>query len=260
MFAPAVRQAVVDRLRAAGCVFAEDEAEVLLESAGTAAELEALLRRRVAGDPLEYVVGWTWFRGVRVAVDRGVFVPRRRTEWLVHEAASRVPPAGTVVDLGCGAGGIGLALAIAVPGVAVYAVDIEPAAVRCARRNLEPVGGQVFEGDLCEPLPATLSGHVDVFVANAPYVPSDAVELMPREARLFEPRRTLDGGADGLDVVRRVAEAAAAWLAPHGCLLVEVSAEQVPATREAFDRYRFTSSVSHDEDLDATVVIGDRRR
>ena len=194
------------RLRAAGCVFAEDEARLLVEAAGTPAELTELVDRRVGGVPLEHVLGWAEFCGLRIAVDPGVFVPRRRTELLVREAAALVSgPGAVVVDLCCGSGAVGAALAAVLDQPDVYAVDIDPAAVACARRNLEPVGGRVFEGNLYEPLPASLRGQVDVLVANTPYVPSDSVATMPPEARDHEPLAALDGGEDGLDVQRAVA-------------------------------------------------------
>jgi release factor glutamine methyltransferase len=255
---------IVARLRAAGCVFAEDEAAVLLASASGPAELAAMVEERVAGRPLEHVVGWVEFAGRRILVDPGVFVPRRRTELLVREAAARL---GTVVvDLACGCGAVGLAVGLEVgfdagPTVGtaeLHAVDIEPAAVACARRNLEPVGGRVYEGDLFEPLPRDLRGRVDVLVANVPYVPSDAVALMPPEARDHEPRVALDGGADGLDVLRRVAASAAGWLAPGGHVLMETGTGQVPAALDALAAGGLTPSSVHDEELAATVVIGRR--
>ena len=110
--------------------------------------------------------------------------------------------------------------------VELHAADLDPAAVRCARRNVAAAGGRVYQGDLYAPLPKQLRGRVDVLVANAPYVPADAVALMPPEARLYEARVALDGGVDGLDVLRRVAAGAAEWLAPGGRLLVETSEAQ----------------------------------
>ncbi len=113
----------------------------------------------------------------------------------------------------------GAALVAALDRAELYAVDIDPAAVRCARRNITATVGQVYEGDLYQPLPATLRARVDVLVVNAPYVPTEAIGLLPREARMHEPRVAFDGGADGLDVQRRVAAAAPQWLAPGGHLL-----------------------------------------
>jgi release factor glutamine methyltransferase len=244
---------VVSRLRAAGCVFAEDEARLLVEAAATPADLEDLVSRRVAGLPLEQVLGWADFLGLRIAVEPGVFVPRRRTALLAWRAATLARRGSVVVDLCCGSGAVGAAVFAAVPGVEVFAVDVEPAAVLCARRN---VSGAVYEGDLYEPLPPSLRGRVDVLVANAPYVPSDAVDLMPPEARLHEPLVALDGGADGLDVLRRVIAAAPSWLAPGGHLLFETSTGQSSAAVATVAAAGLTPELVTDEDLGATVVVG----
>ncbi|WP_456246232.1 HemK family protein methyltransferase [Longispora urticae] len=287
---------IVSRLRAVGCVFAEDEARLLVSAARTPAELAALVDRRVAGLPLEHVLGWAEFHGLRIAVDPGVFVPRRRTAFLADRAIALTRAALTshgravVVDLCCGSGAVGAALLAALPQeraadtagdnhppgtatapsaastgpeparsgvVELHAADIEPAAVRCARRNLG-ARGTVHEGDLYAPLPGTLRGRVDVLVANAPYVPTDAIDLMPPEARLYEPHVTLDGGSDGLDVQRRVAAGAARWLAPGGHLLVETGEHQAPATLELFTRHGLDSRIVTCDELSATVVIGTR--
>jgi release factor glutamine methyltransferase len=260
---------IVTRLRAAGCVFAEDEARVLIAAARTAADLAAMVDRRIAGLPLEQVVGWAEFCGRRIAVDPGVFVPRRRTEFLVDHAArlargaaDDVAQGGTrrtvVADLCCGTGAVGAALVAAVDGVELHATDIDPAAVRCARRNLAPIGGQVYLGDLYEPLPVALRGRVSVLAVNAPYVPTRAIGLLPAEARLYEPRVALDGGADGLDVQRRITDAAPSWLAPGGHLLIEVSDLQAAGTVETFARNGLIPSVVRSAELDATVIIGRR--
>ena len=289
---------IVARLRAAGCVFAEDEASLLISTARTPEELAVMVDRRVAGLPLEQVLGWAEFCGLRIAVDPGVFVPRRRTEFLVRQAAAvlargddpprppragiargddpprplragiarrddppRPPRAGAstgdiVVDLCCGAGAIGAALAAGVGQLEVHAVDIDPAAARCARRNLESSGGRVYEGDLFDPLPPALRGRVGVIVANVPYVPSDEVRLLPAEARAHEPLVALDGGPDGLDVLRRVAAGAPDWLAPGGHLLIETSERQVMPAIAAFEANGLAVRVESSDDLYATVVIG----
>jgi release factor glutamine methyltransferase len=259
MSSPALpASAVVDRLRAAGCVFAEDEARLLVSAARTPADLTAMVERRASGLPLEHVLGWAEFCGLRVAVDPGVFVPRRRTEFLVHQAVhltTRRPV--VVVDLCCGSGAVGLALAAALAPAELHAADIDPAAVRCARRNVA-ASGQVHEGDLYAPLPATLRGRVDVLAANVPYVPTEEVGLLPAEAREHEARVALDGGADGLDVLRRVAAEAALWLAPGGHLLVETSERQASRAAEAFTAGGLNAEVTASEELYATVVIGAR--
>lgn len=249
---------VVARLRAAGCVFAEDEAQLLISAAGTPDELEELVGRRVAGLPLEQVLGWAEFCGLRMAVDPGVFVPRRRTELLVREAAALAPAHAVVLDLCCGSGAVGAALAAALDDVELYAADIDPAAVRCARRNVAGAGGQVYEGDLYETLPDTLRGHIDILAVNAPYVPTESIRLMPPEARLHEPQAALDGGEDGLEIQRRVAAEAASWLAPGGHLLIETSVRQAPHTVNAIIQGGLVPRVVSSDELDATVVVGTR--
>ncbi|MER7109405.1 putative protein N(5)-glutamine methyltransferase [Streptomyces sp. NPDC000229] len=256
--APPSLSVTVTRLRAAGCVFAEDEAELLLSTARTPGELDAMVERRAAGHPLEHVVGWAEFRGLRITVDEGVFVPRRRTEFLVTQAESLAPPGAVVVDLCCGSGALGAALVSALDGAELHAADIDPAAVRCARRNVTAAGGRVYEGDLYDPLPAALRGRVDVLLANVPYVPTGEVELLPAEARVHEARVALDGGADGLDVLRRVTAEAPAWLAPGGSLLFETSERQAAAAAAVAAADGLVPRVVTCEDLYATVVIATR--
>ena len=272
------RSDVVARLRAAGCVFAEDEARLLISAALTPADLTAMVDRRAAGLPLEHVLGWAEFCGLRIAVDPGVFVPRRRTEFLVEQAVALVRPAAgapvrpatgglvqpaagappVVVDLCCGSGAVGAAIAAALGRTELHAADIDPAAVACARRNLAAAGGQVYEGDLYQPLPATLRGRVDILAANVPYVPTEEVGLLPPEARTHEPLLALDGGADGLHVLRRVAAAAPRWLAPGGHLLTETSERQAPGAVEAVAASGLTPRVASSDERNATVIIGTR--
>jgi release factor glutamine methyltransferase len=250
-------EVIVATLRAAGCVFAEDEAAMLIAAAETPAALAAMVERRVAGLPLEHVIGWAEFCGLRIAVDPGVFVPRHRTEFLVSQGVARARPGAVVVDLCCGSGAVGAALAAALDTTELYAVDVDPAAVACARRNLATLGGHVWEGDLDEPLPARLRGRVDVLAANVPYVPTAEIELLPREARLYEALVALDGGPDGLDVLRRVAAAAPRWLVPsRGHLLIETSELQAPQAVEIFAANGLIAEVARLDELDATVVIG----
>ncbi|MBN0043694.1 putative protein N(5)-glutamine methyltransferase [Streptomyces actuosus] len=249
---------VVAALRAAGCVFAEDEARLLLGAARTPAELTAMVERRAAGLPLEHVLGWAEFRGLRIAVEPGVFVPRRRTEFLVEQALSRVPHAAVVVDLCCGSGAVGAALAAALGVVELHAADVDPAAVRCARRNTAGHGGRVHTGDLFSALPVDLRGRIHILAANVPYVPTAEVALLPAEARDHEPLTALDGGSDGLDILRRVAAEAPRWLAPGGCLLVETSERQAPAAAEAFVRAGLAADPVVSAELHSHVVVGTR--
>jgi release factor glutamine methyltransferase len=261
-------------------VFAVDEAEVLLSAARTHEELDALVARRVAGEPLEQVVGWAEFAGLRVLVDPGVFVPRRRSEFLVEVAvelagrhAGAVPR--VVVDLCCGTGALGLAVAarlarstvgrdaagtrpadVRLGDVELHAADLDPAAVAGARRNVEPAGGHVYAGDLFAALPGSLRGRAGVLICNAPYVPTAEIAFMPAEARDHEALMALDGGADGLAVLRRAAAGAPAWLAPGGVLLVETSERQAPAMTAVMAGAGLAAQVHEDDESGATVVTG----
>ena len=249
-------------------MFAEDEARLLVANAGSPAELAALVDRRVAGFPLEHILGWADFCGRRIVVAPGVFVPRRRTELLVRTAIdaatgirlrSENPAAPLrIVDLCCGSGAIGAVLADALDPIELYAADVDPVATHCARRNLDGIG-TVVEGDLFDPLPDHLLSIVDLLVANAPYVPTTEIELMPPEARLHEARVALDGGGDGLDVHRRVAAAALSWLRPGGALLIEASERLAPTAVELFTSNGLAVRMASDEALNATVVVGVKR-
>jgi release factor glutamine methyltransferase len=252
------RSDIVSRLRSAGCVFAEDEAALLIGAAPTAADLEWMVRDRVSGRPIEQVVGWAEFCGLRIEVDNGVFVPRRRTEFLVEIAAGLCQPATIVIDMCCGSGAVGVALVAFVGDIELHASDVDAAAVHCARRNVATVGGTVYAGDLFDPLPGRLRGNAGLVLVNAPYVPSDAIALLPHEARDHEPRVTLDGGPDGLDVHRRIANVAPQWLEPGGSLLIEVSDEQATASAALFEHGGLVTRVESSDDLEATVVIGVR--
>jgi release factor glutamine methyltransferase len=273
--APIGIAAVAARLRAAGCVFAEDEANLLSSAARTPSELNAMVDRRVSGVPLEQVVGWAEFCGLRIVLTPGVFVPRRRSEFLVRQAVAvarahrgrqdavpaRRPGTGeavprVVLDLCCGSGAVGVAVATALGAAELHASDIDAVAVACARTNLASVGGQGYLGDLYEPLPHALAGRVDVLVVNAPYVPTSEMALMPAEARLHEPAVALDGGSDGVDIHRRVAAQAAAWLAPGGHLVIETTNRQARLTAAAVTASGLIPRVASDDDLAATVVIG----
>ncbi|MFC4373812.1 putative protein N(5)-glutamine methyltransferase [Nocardia halotolerans] len=257
---------VVRALRGAGCVFAEDEAALLIEAAaGDPARLDGLLADRVSGTPLEYLLGWVEFRGARVGVRPGVFVPRQRTAFLVDQAVAAVAPGVArvcVVDLCCGCGALGSSTVTELRArgceVELVAADIDPVAVACARENLAPLRGEVFAGDLFDALPADLRGRIDLLLANTPYVPSDRVADLPPEAREHEPRVALDGGADGLDVLRRVADGAESWLAPGGSVFVETGTAQVETACAVLRAHGLVPRMEHSEQDYATVVIGTR--
>ena len=250
---PVTENEAVITLRAAGCVFAEDEAAILVGAARGAEELGDLVRRRAVGEPLEQVVGFADFCGVRVKLRPGVFVPRVRSELLVRTAVQR---AGVVVvDLCCGSGALGLAVRAQRPTTRLYAADVDPVAVACARDNL---GADVFRGDLFGALPDDLRDRVDVLLANVPYVATRHIPLLPAEARDHEPATALDGGDDGLDVFRRVVAEAPAWLAPGGLLVSEITEAQIGPATAAVRAAGLTPEIRHDDDLEATIVAGVR--
>ncbi len=270
---------MVAALRAAGCVFAEEEAAVIVGAASSPAHLRSMVAERARGLPLEQVVGWAAFGGLRIAVRPGVFVPRRRTELMAAEAArlardatargaaarratarpgtgGPAPARPLVVDLCCGSGAVGRVVAGRVP-VELHACDVDPVACACARDNLAG-WGTVHTGDLFDALPAALRGRVDVLAANVPYVPTAEIPLLPAEARDHEARVALDGGADGLAVARRVLGEARGWLAAGGSVLMEASDRQVGLLVGDVEAAGLVARVVEDDELGATVVVGTR--
>ncbi|WP_318241944.1 putative protein N(5)-glutamine methyltransferase [Arthrobacter gallicola] len=253
----------MSRLRSAGCVFAEEEAQLLLAAAGTNHELDSLLSRRAAGEPLEYLLGWAQFGALRIRVGPGVFIPRRRTEFLAaavvdalrKHAEGAGGTAALVVELCCGSGAISAAVAAAVPSAQLHAADLSADAAGYARLNLG-ARAAVYQGDLFEALPHTLRGSADLVVANAPYVPTERLDFLPQEARLHEPAEALDGGEQGLTVLFRIAAEAPAWLRPGGRLFVECSTGQVPALAAVFTAAGLRPEVLQEEEADATVLSG----
>lgn len=217
-------------------------------------QLELFVQQRVSGLPLEHVVGWAEFAGMRIAVDPGVFVPRPRTEHLVARARDRMRDGAVVLDLCCGSGAIGVAV-VRDFAATLVAADFDPAAVANARRNVEPLGGRVFESDVYDGLPEELRGTVDILTVVAPYVPTDAVALLPHEARDFEPLTALDGGADGLALVRRIVAGAPEWLAGGGILVTEISENQVARVLDEIGEAGMWATVEADEDSDSWVVV-----
>jgi release factor glutamine methyltransferase len=218
----AVVEAVTERLLAAGCVAADEEADELVAAAPDPATLEAWVRRREQGEPPAWITGTMPFCGRPLRVDPGVYVPRYQTEELAERAAARLAatPGGRAVDLCTGSGAIAAHLRAAVPGAAVAGVDLDPRAVRNARRN----GVPAVVGDLDRP--PLRPGTCDVVTAVAPYVPTADIAYLPADVQRYEPRVALDGGDDGLALVRRVVGAAARLLRPGGRLLTEVGGAQ----------------------------------
>lgn len=252
---PQLIKAIAARLFQSGSAFPEDEARMLVSEAADTKELAAMLERRSNGEPLQQILGWAMFAGKRVMIAPGVFVPRRRTELLFLQAARYTERGDVVLDMCCGAGAISMALATSKRNVELHCSDIDPVAIECAEKNLEGTGAMTYVGDMFEPLPVVLRGRINVLVANVPYVPSAAIEQMPAEAREYENRAALDGGEDGLDFQRILAEAAPGWIKRDGCVMFETSESQAEASMELCREFELKPELVTDEELDATVVV-----
>jgi release factor glutamine methyltransferase len=236
-------------------VAAEKEAALLRAAAGDADELETLVRRRTAGEPLAWLVGGVDFGGLRVKVHPGVYVPRLQTEALAERAASLLPSQGVAVDLCTGAGAVAAVLQARRPSATVIATDIDPGAVACAREN----GVEALLGDLDAPLPPALHGAVDVLTAVVPYVPSDELVFLPRDVVAFEPIRALDGGRDGVEVLSTVVARSTRWLRPGGWLLLEIGGRQAATVIAATEAAGFGEcTILRDEEGDDRAVVGRR--
>jgi release factor glutamine methyltransferase len=210
-------------LSGAGFVAADEEARELLACAGTdAGLLDALLQRRLTGEPLAWITGSVRFCGVEVRIDPGVYVPRWHTEPLVRRAGERLPARGIALDLCTGSGAIAKALAVNVPGARVVAADIDERAVACAIAN----GVEAYHGDLFAPLPDGLAGCVDVVIAAVPYVPTPALPLLQRDTFTFESPLHYDGGHDGTGILRRVLAGSPRFLRDGGAVLLELGGDQ----------------------------------
>jgi release factor glutamine methyltransferase len=211
-----------------GFVAAEEEADELLErAAGDAALLDALVARRLTGEPLAWITGRELFCELEIRVEPGVYVPRWQSEQLALRAVARLPPEGTAVDVCTGCGAIARVLAHARPGVRVVATEQDERAVSNARLN----GVEVYPGDLFEPLPRALERVVDVVVGVVPYVPTPELPLLQRDTFTFETPLSYDGGEDGTGILRRVLRDSLRFLRPGGALLLELGGEQAELLR-----------------------------
>jgi release factor glutamine methyltransferase len=220
------REDVTRRLSDAGCIAPGEEADELIRASGDRADVLAdLLARRTEGEPLAWLTGAVTFCGVEVGIAPGVYVPRPHTEPLTMRAASLLGPGGVAVDLCTGSGAVAVALSTMVPDATVLATELDPTAARCARHN----GVEVFEGFLDDPLPRTFERRVDVLTAVVPYVPTDALRLLPRDVQAYEPELALDGGPDGTALLARVARRSVRWLRPGGWVLLELGGDQAGA-------------------------------
>jgi release factor glutamine methyltransferase len=242
----AALRTVAARLAAAGIETPEVDARWLvdhvIELTGSctgcgAALLDGLVARRVAREPVQVIIGRTWFRELELACEAGVFVPRPETEivaGLAIDAARGAAPSPLVVEPCTGTGAIALSVAVEVPGARVVATDVDPTAVALARRNLDRVRAgtagaalvarevTVLEGDLLAPVGPELRGQVDVLVANPPYLPAADRGTWAPEVGDHDPERALVGGRDGHEVVDALLAAALDWLRPGGTVVLEI--------------------------------------
>jgi release factor glutamine methyltransferase len=246
------RASITGRLSAAGCIAAAEEADELIAAAGGVPEvLAAMVDRRSTGEPMAWITGSVEFCAVTVRVAPGVYVPRWHTEPLARRAASLLPARGVAVDLCTGCGAIAVVLGAAVPEAQVVATELDHEAARCARGN----GVEVFEGFLDDPLPRRLEHGVDVMSAVVPYVPTDALRLLPRDVQAFEPRRALDGGVDGTELLAEVVRRSVRWLRPGGWLLFELGGDQAEPMRALLGQLGFEAiDVMVDEDGDPRAI------
>jgi release factor glutamine methyltransferase len=280
----ALLRAATARLAAAGIPTARQDAETFLARALGVSRLglyttargpvpdaarvafESLLERRARHEPVEYLLGEAEFSGVTLGLGPGVFIPRPETQTLVERAlALGLPGEATVVDLCTGSGAIACALAASRPGWTVWAVEQATPAVACARANVRRLGldgrVHVLAGDLFTPLGGrVVAGAADLIVANPPYLAGPLLVTLPIEVRDWEPRAALDGGVDGLDVIRRVLAHAPEWLRPGGVLLVEIGEEQGPAVRRLAEATPWAAAQVHRDFLGQERVLEARRR
>jgi release factor glutamine methyltransferase len=236
-------------LEAAGIAAARSEAEWLLASllgvdrvalhldpvrrlpTPTVAHYLGLLDRRASREPLQYLLGWEDFHGVRLTVTPDVLVPRPETEglveWAIEVLGSLADP--VAADLGTGSGAIACAVAHALPRAEVLAVEASAGALAVASRNVRQLGlssrVHLLAGDLFAPL-GSIAASLDLVVANPPYLPSAVLPSLPPEVSRHEPRAALDGGPDGLTIIRRIISGAPPVLKPGGWLLMEIGDEQ----------------------------------
>ena len=243
-------------LSGAGFVASEDEADELLARAGGQVELlDSLIGRRLAGEPLAWIIGSTSFCGLEISVAPGVYVPRWQSEALTRRAVERLPTTGVAIDLCTGTGAIAKTLATARPGARVVASDVDERAVACAVVN----GVDAYCGDLFTPLSHKLEGCADVVVGVVPYVPTAALPLLPGDTFSFETPLSYDGGRDGSDILRRVLLDSPRFLRRGGALLLELGGEQADALADDLARLGYVDvAVLADGDGDVRGIEATR--
>ena len=253
------RGAVVTRLREGGVESPEAEARWIVRAAA-GRDLDELVRRRLAGEPLQYVLGTAAFRRLELRVGPGVFIPRPETELVAERAMARLPERGTLVDVCTGSGAIALSVADERPDASVVATELSPAASQWATSNRDASGLRVdlYQGDLFAPLPTDLAGRVDVAVSNPPYVDPDERSLLPRDVVDHEPEVGLFAPGMGTSVIARIASEARSWLRPDGWLVLEIGETQGAAVRSLLEE-RGYAGVSIEPDLTGRDRIAEAR-
>lgn len=212
------------------------------------ARFTRMVRRRKAGEPLQYLEGTAQFGPIEVKVDRRVLIPRPETEQLWERAMDLLPPTpSVVVDMGTGSGCVGLAIKHERPDVRMITTDVSPEALEVARSNASLLGLDVefVEGDRLVALDPSLRGAVALIVTNPPYVSETEWPLLPADVRDHEPRVALVMG-DGLDIYRYLAGEAGAWLALGGVLVAEIGAGQGTEIRRLFEEARWVPEIRRD--------------
>ncbi len=218
------------------------------------------MRRRLAGEPLQYVLGTAAFRRLELKVGPGVFIPRPETELVAEHAMARLPQGGVLVDLCTGSGAIALSVADERRDARVVATELSPTASLWATSNRESLGLRVdvFEGDLFEPLPSDLAGRVDVVVSNPPYVDPSERSILPPDVVDHEPEEALFAPGEGTTLISRIASAAPGWLRRDGWLVLEIGASQGQAVTEILRGAGF-ADVSIEPDLTGRDRIAEGR-
>jgi release factor glutamine methyltransferase len=244
--------ALAARLAAIGCVAPDDEAASLLATSSDPSWLDAAVARRSQGEPLAWIRGVHRFGDVDLRVDPGVYVPRHDTEELARRAAALLPAGGSAADLCTGSGAVAAHVARSVEGARVAGTDVDPTAVRCAIAN----GVPAVVASLGEPL---RSAAFDLVTCVAPYVPTPELAFLAADVLRHEPRVALDGGPDGLDVVRAVVADAARLLRRGGALVVALGGGQADGLAPALTRHGFDRGEPwHDPDGDLRGLVARR--
>jgi release factor glutamine methyltransferase len=224
-------------------------------------EFNKILKRRVTGEPLTYILGYVDFLDFRMSVRTKAFVPRLTSEWLAKQAIKRIRPRRDPVhiDLATGIGPVALGSARAVRKAEVFGVDIMPTAIKEAKANAKKLGVRnvaFYAGDMFKPLPKSLKGQVDVITIHPPYVPASEVVDLPVEIKKWEDRRTLtDGSSDGLELTRRVIDEGREWLGPNGWVLIEIVPSEWKKVRPLFKEAGYVDVRSTHGELKLTRVI-----